>query len=462
MRPSPGRFAAHARSLSNPLLSDLHRLFEPWVSLQEVFGHCWRDRVYTPARIFWGFLSQVFSPDGSCREAVRKLQGWQVLQGQPTASSNTAGYCTARKRLPLDSLEALQQQVAETIGKTFHNQRLWHARPVRVVDGSSVSMPDTGKNQAAYPQPKAQKPGCGFPVMRIVAVFCLGTGAILHCARAALSVAERTLFWRLWDHFTAGDVVLADRGFCGYADFFLLKQRGIDCVMRNHQRRKVGLSFLKRLGKHDRLIQWHKTGITPKGLTREAWQAMPERMTVRELLVHVDVPGFRTRKVTVVTTLLDPVEYPARELADLYRRRWYAELFLRDIKITMAMDVLRCKTPDMVHKELTMHLIAYNLVRALMLQAAQNHEIAPDRISFKGTVATVRQWAPIITAADPAATTHLTERLLAVLANDPLPNRPDRLEPRAKKRRPKNYQCLTKPRRLFKECAHRGKYKKGA
>lgn len=321
-------------------------------------------------------------------------------------------------------------------------------------------MPDTAENQAVYPQSWRQKPGCGFPVMRVVALFSLATGAILAVAKDTLRVAERTLFRRLWSRLDPGDVVLADRGFCGYADFVCLAQRGVDSVMRKNARRSVGATPGRRLGKGDRLVHWHKTGRCPKWLEPDAWKAMADRLTVREIHFVVDIPGFRTRAITVSTTLLDPQAYPTDAFIELYRRRWMAELFLRDIKTTLGMDVLSCKSPDMVHKELLMYLIAYNLVRALMLEASLRHGVPVHRMSFKGTLSTVREWAPILASASRTRRRALVDHLLAILARDPLPHRPNRVEPRARKRRPKNYQLLSKPRHAFKEIKHRNKHKK--
>jgi hypothetical protein len=323
-------------------------------------------------------------------------------------------------------------------------------------------MPDTPANQARYPQPAGQKQGCGFPVMRIVAVFSLGSGALLHVAKGALNVGERTLFRSLWDTFERAEVILADTGFCGFAEFCLLMRGGVDCVMRNHQRRTKGITTLKRLSNYDRIIQWHKTKVCPAWLTRAQWDELPERLTVREVTFGIPVLGFRTQTVTLATTLLDHKEFPADALAELYGLRWKAELYLRDIKITLHMDVLRCKTPDMVHKELSMHLIAYNLIRALMLTAAHQHQVCPMRLSFKGACATVRHWAFILASPElrPSRRTALEKFLLRTIANDSTPHRPNRTEPRARKRRPKNYQLLTQPRRLFKETPHRNRYKK--
>ena len=321
-------------------------------------------------------------------------------------------------------------------------------------------MPDTPENQALYPQPKGAKPDCSFPVMRVVALFCLGTGVLIRLTEGPLRTCERSLFRRTWDSLDPGDVILADRGFCGFAEFYFLLERGVDCVMRNHQRRTVGRTLLRSLGKGDRLILWHKGKAGPRSSDKPVWATLPDTLTLREIAFEVPVKGFRTQAITVATTLLDPDRFPTGAFADLYRRRWNAELFLRDIKTTMAMDILRCRRPDMIHKEWTLHLIAYNLVRLTMLQAATGHDLPFERISFKGTVSTVRQWAPHFAAAKPRARRALWNLLTRSLASDPIPHRPDRSEPRARKRRPKNYQLLNKPRRFFKEICHRNKYTK--
>ena len=410
---------------------------------------------FPPEQTFWLFLSQVLAADGSCREVLRKFLAWLSIEKDGEASPRTGAYCRARARLPLDALEKVHEKLAVVPAR---GERRWHGRRVKVVDGSSVSMPDTPANQERYPQPSAQTAGCGFPVMRIVAVFSLGTGVLLDLAKGTLKVHERTLFRQLWDNFQAGDVALADTGFCSYGDFYYLGLRGVDCVMPNHQKRKVGLDMIKRLGKGERLVEWHK-GPCPRWLTEEEWRDVPDRLRVREITTHVDLPGYRTEKLVTVTTLLDRRKFPKAAIEELYRRRWMAELWLRDIKTALGMEILRCQTPDMVEKELWMHLIAYNLIRATMNHAARTHHVSNERISFKGTVATIRQWVPLLSAIDlsPRERIRNRERMLHYIARDSVPMRPGRREPRARKRRPKNYQLLTKPRRIFVETPHRGR-----
>jgi hypothetical protein len=405
------------------------------------------------------FLSQVFSADRACRESVRKFLGWLALGGRG-ASGRTAGYCKARARLRQADLDQTHRRLAHKIRSARLTPRRWLGRSVKVVDGSGLSMPDTPSLQKLYPQPKGAKPGCSFPVMRVVALFCLGTGVLIEMAKGSLHVGERELFRSLWDLLQAGDVVLADRGFCGYAEFFFLRQRGVDCVMRAQAHRTVGRAPLKSLGPGDLIVLWLKSKPGPRWPDKTVWDSLPEAIRLREITFRVGVRGFRVQAITVVTTLLDPAAFPADTFADLYRRRWQAELFLRDIKTTMGMDLLRCKTPAMIHKELTMHLIAYNLVRLTMLAAADAHATPVERISFKGTLSTVRTWAPLFLGAPMPHRRALWTFLLRCLAADPVPLRPDRLEPRARKRRPKNFQLLNMPRRLFKEIHHRNKYTK--
>lgn len=434
----------------------LQALFASYLKLPERFGATQRERIYTHARVFWVFLAQVLAADGACVCAVQSFLAWLKSTVGKDASPETGGYCTARKQLELEHIKALHEPLVQRLDAPSD---LFWGRRVLVADGSSLSMPDTQPNQNAWPQPSGQKPGCGFPVMRILGLFSLGTGIWRGLAAGSLHVSERTLFHGLWELFAVGDIALADTGFCSYADYVMLEQRGVDCVMLNHQRRSKGLREIKRLGKGDRLVEWFKGKARSRWLSHEQWDAVPETFVVREIAVHATVPGFRTKTLVIVTTLRDPKTYPANEIAALYRRRWAIELYFRDIKIAMGVDILRCKTPQMIEKELWMHVIAYNLVRALMLEAATSHRVPLDRISFKGTCDAIRNWAPVIAQATAHDRDGLIAAILRAIARNPIPYRPDRSEPRAKKRRPKNYQRLTQPRYIFKECAHRNRYK---
>jgi len=456
----PGLLRSKKNRLARSSPAELRQLFAPWLELPPRFGNPKRTRLFTPTLTFWLFLSQVLAQDWSCRETVRKFLAWLASEKSETASPQTAAYCKARARLDPKELRQAHRRVTKKI-EAKANGHFWCGRRVKVADGSSISMPDTPANQNAWPQPKKQKPGCGFPVMRLGVIFSIASGALLEVALGSLACHERTLIRTLWPTLKRGEVLLADRGFCGYADFLLLARQGVDCVMRKHQRRK-NAARVHRLGPHDHLVLWRKTGPCPKWLEEKTWRELPETLIVREIKIQVGIPGFRTQTIFLATTLLDPAAFPAHALANLYRRRWMAELYLRDIKTTMEMDVLRCKTPPMIATELWMHLIAYNLIRALILEAALKSGLAPEQLSLKGTISTVRQWAAILAqpTLDEKTRHQLHQTMLKYLAQDPLPFRPNRLEPRTRKRRPKNYQLLNQPRKLFREFQHRNKYRK--
>jgi hypothetical protein len=408
------------------------------------------------------FLSQVLEADHSCRTVVRKFLLWLTLKTGKNASPNTASFCKARARLPQKGLEAIHRRLTSEIEAQTTDDGLWRQRRVKIVDGTGLSMPDTRANQKIYPQSQRQKPGCGFPVMKLVATFSLATGAILGFVKGTLHDAERILFKDLWDLFEPGDVVLADSAFCSYADFYFLSQRRVDCIMANHQRRTKGLEFLKSLGKEDRLLYWIKMKPCPTWLEKSQWEKVPEKLLIREVSFRVTIRGFRSKRITLATTLFDQRQYPKEDLAQLFRRRWMAELYLRDIKSTMGMDILRCKTPDMVHKELIMYMIAYNLIRSLILQSSIILQVQMDRLSFKGTLTIMRQVNPptLRLIRNRKLEESLYKAVLLIIAKDIVPDRPDRQEPRARKRRPKNYQLLNKPRSQFREIPHRNKYSK--
>ena len=415
-----------------------------------------RQRLFSPLATFWNFLGQVLSPGQPCRETVRQIQATRRRRRKSLISSGTSAYCQARRKLPEATLQAIWQGAATQLGKGASPDMLWRGFRVGVVDGTGVSMPDTAANQDAWPQPSAQRPGCGFPVMKLVALFSLATGAAHALVTGTLHDAEQTLFPRLWSTLTSGfDLLLGDRNFGSFAMFCALRQCGLHGVFRLHQRRKIDWRKGKRLGKFDRLVTWNR----PPKLSWWLPEPVPDSITIRILKVCVPIAGFRTRVLLVSTTLLDAKRFPAHALAELYRRRWQVELYFRYIKTAMHMDVLRCLTPGMIRRELHMHMIAYNLIRGLMLQSALTYATPLCRISFKGTCDTLRQWAPHLaaTAAIPALYSRLFRSMLQILAADLVPLRPNRSEPRAVKRRPKNYRRLTKPRHLMGNLPHRNR-----
>jgi hypothetical protein len=406
-----------------------------------------RQRIYPLPLTFWAFLSQVLSPGSSCREIVRKVQAWYAPQGQ-RPDSGTSAYCQARRRLPLAALAELHQTLAAKLSARITTPELWLGRHVKVVDGTGLSMPDTVANQKAWPQPAGQKPGCGFPVVKLAACFCLASGALLEWVEGPLKEHDCRLLQKLLPAFKKGDVVLADRGFSSFSSLATLRARGADAVMRVHHFRKLDWRAGQRLGRRDRLVTWKKNQFQGKLWTAEQWAQLPAELTVRLVEIVVAVPGFRTQKLVLVTTLLDPQTYSAEALGQLYFRRWAVELFIRDIKTTLGLDVLRCQTPAMVRKEIVMHALAYNLIRALMQDIAHHYQVSVQRLSFKGTVDALRQWREVIVNAkdQPRATGKLRRLFYQSIADDLLLVRPDRSEPRAVKRRPKNFRLLTKPR----------------
>jgi hypothetical protein len=332
-----------------------------------------------------------------------------------------------------------------------------------VVDGTGVSMPDTRENQKVWPQQSHQKEGCGFPTARICACFSLATGGLLSFKIGNKKSAELQLFRQQWDTFRIGDIFLGDKGFCSYYDQANLKKRGIDSVITLARRHPVSAAdALKVLGENDLLIRWKKPLWNKRSAyTHDQWKALPHELVLRQIHVTVTVPGFRTKSFYIVTTLTDSSRYTVEELAELYLQRWQVELFFRDIKTTMGMDILRGKTPEMVEKEIIMHFIAYNSIRMLMYEAAEEAGVDADRLSFKGALQALRQWEPhlIQIRFSKRKRQRVISDLYNAIASNQVPYRPDRSEPRCVKRRPKPYQHLTKVRHLMKETPHRGRPK---
>jgi hypothetical protein len=434
----------------------LHPFLPPGLLSQAEEGPNSRERIFSVRRTFFGFLYQVLKPNTPCREIVRQIQALFALHDQNAVDESNSAYCQARKRLPLDTLCRVRVAVAAVGEKSAP---LWHDLRPKVIDSTTLSLPDTVKNQRAYPQSRSQKPGCGFPLMRVTAVFSLATGLLLDYARGNKHQSELRLLWRLLDQFKPGDLALGDRGFCSYVLLALLLRRGVHSVFRLHQARPADLRQGQRLGKNDRLFTWLKPPQRPRWLPQSWWHKIPAQLTIRVLRCKLSSPGYRPDSVTLATTLVDAQKYPAQDMALLYARRWNIELWFRDIKTAMGMEVLRCKSPAMVHKELEMFLIAYNLIRALIVQAGLCNDVPLQRMSFKGTVDSVRQFSAAISQArSRKMQNRLICRLLEIIALDQVPERPDRREPRAVKRRPKAHRLLNQPRRKFKEITHRNRY----
>jgi hypothetical protein len=446
-------FGRQARIASSKPLPHLEKLFgfllPPGLLSQTEEGTNSRDRFYSVQTTFWAFLWQALNPKAPCREAVRQIQALHGLAGSDRhLKDNNSGFCQARARLPLDTLQRARKSAADHAEKLL--SKPWHDWQPKVVDGTTLSLNDTPSNQAAYPQSANQTPGCGFPLLKLVGVFSLCSGALLGYAKGNKHQSELALLYRLRNLFQSGDLLLADRGFASYVLMALLELIGVPCVFRLHGSRPDDMRKGLRLGKKDRLHIWSKPAQKPRYLPVSLWRRVPVELTVRVLQYQINVPGFRTKKITLMTSLSDAEEYPAADLAELYSRRWKIELWWRDLKTSMGMEVLRCRTPAMVHKELEMYLIGYNCIRGLMAEAAVIHEQPVDRISFKGSVDALRQYSPLIAIArSKRKRTNLVRQLLQTLARDLVPDRPGRYEPRAVKRRPKPYPHLNKPRPTY-------------
>jgi len=455
---------ATVRDLASKPLPYLQNLFGSWIPQsaleQEKQGPNSRDRVFRLELTFWAFLSQVLNPGTSCREVLRQVLALFCLQNQESLDEQTGGYCQARKRVPLRRLQQILGQIAQNVRRACPKDRLWLGREIKVVDGSSLTMPDTGRNQKAFPQQKGQKPGCGFPIMKFVGLFSLSTGCLLATVTGNYYCAELSLFRQLWHYLKPRDVLLADRHFSDYGTLAVLWGRCVDAVMRMNQARPRDFRQGDYLGPSDRLITWEKPRQRSRTIGARLWKLLPKTLMLRMIRVRCSAKGFRTRELILVTTLLDPEKYPAAEIAKLFLQRWSVELFFRDLKTMLKMEHLRCQSPAMVQKEFFMHLIGYNLIRAVMLEAARKQDVPLERLSFKGSVDSVRQYSLVISIArTKKKVAELVKELLRVLARDLVPYRPDRKEPRAIKRRPKPFPLLTKPRKLFKEIPHRSRYR---
>ncbi|MBV8314245.1 MAG: IS4 family transposase [Planctomycetaceae bacterium] len=420
-------------------------------------GVKYRDRIFGPVTTIWGFLSQVLSDDHSCRDAVSRIIAHRAASGLPACSPNTASYCNARGRVATGVLRTLTQRTARELQAGAADEWKWNGRSVFIADGSHVSMPDTLENQAVYPQPPTQQPGVGFPLARVAVLLSLATGACHDLAIAPYEgkgTGETTLLRAMYDALKPGDVVLADALFDNYFLVCELRDRGIDIVVRA-QYQRVGSQTLESRPDGDILL-WRRPN-KPRGMTGQQYRRYPETLLMRQVAVDARDKNNRAEQFHVVTTILD-ASIDGGQFGDLYERRWEGEVDIRSIKSTMQMDVLRCRTPEMVHKEIWAHLLAYNLLRTVMAVAAGENGLEPRQVSFKGAKQAVTAFAPKIEAARPEARPALIDALLAVIAYHRVGDRPGRWEPRARKRRPKPGARLTQPRAEARMPENRSKW----
>ena len=421
-----------------------------------------RERIFSLRLTFECFVWQMLKPKTSCREVVRQVQGLLRLHGRGAVDSGDSAYVQARQRLPAERLEKALGATAQAADRRVGLGGQLNGRPVKGVDGSTTRLADTPENQKRYPQPTSQKPGCGFPVLKFVALLSLSSGAILNVILGSLRHHDLRLLRRLWDQLQKGDILLGDRAYGEYTTLAGLPKQGVDVVARLHQRRKVDFRNAQRLANNDALFVWTKGYQQSEIFSATEWALLPVQITVRIIRFSATIRGFRSRRITLVTTLLDPKLYPASDLVALYARRWRLELCLRDLKTTMGMEELRCKTPDMADKELLAYLVAHNLIRCVIAEALARFQVDLERVSFKGCVDALRQYSDAIAKArNRKIRRQLWDDLLLNLAQDLVPYRPNRIEHRAVKRRPKPYPLLNQPRPRFVEISHRNRYWKG-
>jgi Transposase DDE domain len=440
------------------ITTTLQRFTTEWATLlqpeailtvcREIGYTAWRDRVLTPVTTMQLFLLQVLHGNTACSH-LPHLSGLRFT---------AAAYCQARARLPIRFFDLLLERFSSAVQRSALDEGRWHGHRTFLVDGSGCSMPDTPALQDAFGQPTVQRPGCGFPVARLLGLFHAGTGVLLKLVVAPLLTHDLAQVQQVHPMLAPGDVLVADRGLCSYAHLALLVQAGVHAVLRVWARQIVDFTpgrpfvkpgvrrtpavkgiprsrWLKTLGVHDQLVTWLKPKTCPSWLTREALAALPEALVLREVRYRISTPGFRTREITLVTTLLDAEIYRVADLAELYRQRWQVETSLAQLKTTMKMDVLHCKTVPGVLKELIIFAIVYNLVRLVMWQSAMLQHIGVERLSFLDAL----RWLGAPSTRTPLET---------LIVN---PERPHRVEPRVKKRRPKSFPLMIKPRQTLRQ-----------
>ena len=422
-----------------------------------------RRRLFSKENTFWGFFTQILNADSGCSEVVRKFHAFAASRSMDRPSSSTSGYCQARQRFEESDLESIlahttQQLAQRDTGKSLQDRR------VIVADGTGLSMPDTAENQQVWPQTKQQDPGCGFPQAYMCACFNLQTGALLSYELGNKKSHELLLLRDQWETFEAGDIFLGDKGFCSFYDVSKFKDQGVDSVITLARRHPITANNADQiLGDDDLLIHWPKPKWSKRtSYSKAEWEALPEKLPLRQIKVHVQEPGYRTQSFFIITTLTDANAFSANDVAGLYLQRWDVELFFRDIKTTLGMDILRCKSPSMIRKEILMHFIVYNCLRLLMVKAADQADVPVRMISFKASIQTLRQWEPLwksdMSAAEQA---RLLILLCDSIAASIIYSRPGRREPRCMKRRPKNFQRMTRPRHEMRETLHRSKSRAG-
>ena len=417
------------------------------------------DCIFTPQRTLWAFLSQSVSGTKSCVVAVARVMVLMVAIGCEPCSGCTGAYCKARQKLPEAFIRRLTYQVGVELEDQAPEEWRWHKRRTLLVDGAEIIADDTPANQAEYPQPTTQRPGLGFPMIRLVVLLTFATATIVGAAigpYAGKETGETALFRQLLDQLRADDIVVGDRYYCSYFMIALLMRRGADVAFRLHHKRHYDFRRGQRLGRGDHIVTWQRPA-RPTWMDEATYASMPETLSMREVRFAVDTPGSRSRSIVVATTLLDAEQYRSADIADLYHQRWHAELDLRSIKQTLNMEMIHCKTPAMVRKSLWVHLLGYNLIRKVAAQAAQEKGLTPREISFAGAMQTLEAFRWLLIACADGERLRYCRVLLIAIATHKVGNRPDRREPRRIKRRRDRYRLLRKPRAQARTSAINGK-----
>ena len=415
------------------------------LSVLEGEGHYFKSRVFCPLVTLWGWLSQCLSQDKSLRETVSRVLAHRVSTGLSACSASSAAYAKARSRFPGEAMKRMAKEIGRKVHDSADGSWNWRGREVFLVDGTGFSMPDTPENQLAYPQIRTQKPGLGFPVMRAAGLVSLATGAVVDFAVApheGKGTGELSLLHKMADSLSWGDVLVADRYYPSYFTIAMLNNRGVDLVSVSHGGRTVDFDSGEVRGPKDHVAVWHKPK-RPKWMTREAYDEVPETLSVREFEIDIELRTGKRGKAVVISTMTDPT-IPQKELADLYWRRWNCELDIRSIKHSLHLNVLRAKSPAMAHKEIWAHLLAYNLLRGTMVESAKRNDVLPRQLSVKGTMQAVESFTPAMMAID--GNEAIYHAMLATVSAHRVGNRPGRQEPRFKKRRATWGEYMTIPR----------------
>ncbi|ASC73435.1 Transposase InsG for insertion sequence element IS4 [Halomicronema hongdechloris C2206] len=417
----------------------------------EAQGVTYRQVLYTPIVVLWSWLSQVLDSDSSLSHAVKRVTTWMRVAGLSVPSADTGAYSKARKRWPESIFPPLVKRVATALQAQVSPAQRWRGRVVRAFDATTILMSDTEVNQRAYPQHSNQKSGCGFPLLKLQVWFCVTTGAVLEVAMAPFRVSEWRLARHLYQTLCPEDVVVADSAYGTYVDLAGVTAMGADAVFRKHHQRRCDFRRGKKLGIGDHIVRWQRPKKCPHALSPEEFEALPEALEVREVYLSIQVPGFRPSNFVVVTTLIDPKRYPRAKLAQLYQLRWQAaEVNLRHLKTTLAMEMVAAKTPTMVTKSIWVHLLAYNLLRTLMWEAGADAEVGALRLSLQGTRQQFNHFRPELLHLSPSARPQGYQALLNAVRELIIPFRPHRSEPRVVKRRPKPFPRMQEPRSVAK------------